>query len=159
MDDVIDQNESDAGTNTPGKVEITRCAYADEVHRPTNRFRAAAKHTIRREPAIIRRRSIVLAGIAGLAASTVLIALAREPWQLYLAFALMSLGWTGMGTVAIAALVSAWFDRRRGLAISLALTGASCGGVVVVPLLVLLVEAIGFALPYGAKSGWEAYGQ
>ena len=64
MDDVIDQNESDAGTNTPGKVEITRCAYADEVHRPTNRFRAAAKHTIRREPAIIRRRSIVLAGIA-----------------------------------------------------------------------------------------------
>jgi cyanate permease len=35
--------------------------------------------------------------------------------------------------------------RRRGLAISLALTGASSGGVVVTPLLVLLVERFGFA--------------
>jgi len=40
--------------------------------------------------------------------------------------------------------VSLWFVRRRGLAISLAFTGASFGGVVVTPLLVLLVERLGF---------------
>ncbi len=89
-------------------------------------------------------RRLILCGIAGLAASTVLLAVAREPWQLYLAFILMSLGWTGMGTVVIATMVSHWFVRRRGLAISLAFNGASCGGVVVAPLLVLLVAAIGF---------------
>ena len=81
-------------------------------------------------------RRLVLFGVAGLAASTALLAIVREPWQLYFAFILMSLGWTGMGTVAIAALVSRWFVRRRGLALSLAYTGGSCGGVIVAPLLV-----------------------
>jgi predicted MFS family arabinose efflux permease len=56
----------------------------------------------------------------------------------------MSLGWIGMGTVVIATVVSLWFVHRRGLAISLAFTGASFGGVVVTPSLVLLVERFGF---------------
>ncbi|MDB5517287.1 MAG: Sugar phosphate permease, partial [Tardiphaga sp.] len=89
-------------------------------------------------------RRLVAFGIAALAASTILLAVAREPWQLYLAFILMSLGWTGAGTVVIATIVSVWFVRRRGLAISLAFNGASFGGVVIAPLLVLLVESIGF---------------
>ena len=89
-------------------------------------------------------KRLVLLGLAALATSTILIAFATSPWQLYAAFALMSLGWIGMGTIVIATVVSLWFMRRRGLAISLAFTGASFGGVVVVPLLVLLVEHIGF---------------
>jgi MFS family permease len=89
-------------------------------------------------------KRLIILGIAGLAASTILLAVAREPWQLYLAFILMSLGWAGMGTVVIATIVSVWFVRRRGLALSLAFNGASFGGVVVAPVLVLLVDAIGF---------------
>lgn len=90
-------------------------------------------------------RRLVLLGIAALAASMLLIAFAAAPWQLYVAFALMSLGWIGMGTVVIATVLSLWFVRRRGLAISLAFTGASAGGILVTPLLVLLVEQFGFA--------------
>jgi MFS family permease len=90
-------------------------------------------------------RRLVLLGIAALAASMTLLAWATAPWQVYVAFILMSLGWIGMGVVVIATVVSLWFVRRRGLAISLALTGASSGGVVVTPLLVLLVERFGFA--------------
>jgi MFS family permease len=89
-------------------------------------------------------RRLVLFGIAALAGSMVLLAWATAPWQLYLAFILMSFGWIGMGTVVIATVVSLWFVRRRGLAISLAFTGASSGGIVVTPLLVLLVERFGF---------------
>jgi MFS family permease len=89
-------------------------------------------------------RRLVLLGIAALAASTTLLASATTPLQLYTAFFLMSLGWIGMGTIVIATVVSLWFVRRRGLAISLAFTGASFGGVVVTPLLVLLVERFGF---------------
>jgi MFS family permease len=89
-------------------------------------------------------RRLVLIGIAALAASTTLLAWATAPWQLYVAFVLMSVGWIGMGTVVIATVVSLWFVRRRGLAISLAFTGASTGGIVVTPLLVLLVERFGF---------------
>jgi predicted MFS family arabinose efflux permease len=86
----------------------------------------------------------MLIGIAALAASTILLAFATELWQLYAAFVLMSVGWNGMGVVAIATVVSSWFVHRRGLAISIAFSGASCGGVVVAPLLLFLVGKIGF---------------
>ena len=89
-------------------------------------------------------KRLVLIGIAALAASMAMLASATTVWQLYAAFILMSVGWIGMGTVVIATVVSLWFVRRRGLAISLAYTGASFGGVVATPLLVLLVERSGF---------------
>jgi MFS family permease len=89
-------------------------------------------------------RRLILMGMAALAASTTLLAFATVPWQLYAAFILMAFGWIGMGTVVIATIVSIWFVSRRGLAISLAFNGASFGGVIVAPLLVLLVETIGF---------------
>jgi MFS family permease len=89
-------------------------------------------------------KRLVLLGIATLAGSTALLATATTLSQLYLAFILMSLGWVGMGTVVTATLLSHWFVRRRGLAISLAFTGASFGGVVVTPALLFLVERFGF---------------
>src|SRR5437868_1969111 len=89
-------------------------------------------------------KRLVLSGMAALAASMVLLAFSVAPWQLYIAFALMSLGWIGMGTIVSATIVSLWFVRRRGLAISLAFTGASCSGIVVTPSLVYLVERFGF---------------
>jgi MFS family permease len=89
-------------------------------------------------------KRLILLGIAALSASTVLLAFATSAWQLYVAFILMSLGWTGMGVVVLATVVSSWFVHRRGLAISIAFNGASCGGVIVAPLLLLLVEKTGF---------------
>jgi MFS family permease len=89
-------------------------------------------------------KRLVLMGIAALAGSTTLLAWATTPVRLYIAFFLMSFGWVGMGTVVTATVVSLWFVRRRGLAISLAFTGASFGGVVVTPLLLFLVERFGF---------------
>ncbi|MCP1738195.1 MFS transporter [Bradyrhizobium japonicum] len=89
-------------------------------------------------------RALILCGLSALGASTVLLALMQTPWQLYLAYALMSVGWTGMGTVVIATVLNAWFERRRGLALSLAFNGATCGGIVLVPLLLSLTGSIGF---------------
>jgi MFS family permease len=89
-------------------------------------------------------KRLVLLGIAALAGSTVLLATATTLSQLYIAFILMAFGWVGMGTVVTATVVSLWFVRRRGLAISLAFTGASFGGVVVTPVLLFLVGRFGF---------------
>ncbi|MBR0858312.1 MFS transporter [Bradyrhizobium liaoningense] len=89
-------------------------------------------------------RSLILCGLSALGASTALLALMQTPWQLYLAYALMSVGWTGMGTVVIATVLNSWFDRRRGLALSLAFNGATCGGIILVPLLLSLTGSIGF---------------
>ena len=89
-------------------------------------------------------RRFVLSGVAALAAAITLLALAREPWHVYAAYLMMSFGWLGLGLVTIPTLISQWFTRKRGLAISLALNGASFGGVVVAPLLVLLIGVTGF---------------
>jgi MFS family permease len=89
-------------------------------------------------------KRLVLLGIAALAGSTALLASAATTLQLYGAFLVMSLAWVGMGKVVTATVVSLWFVRCRGLAISLAFTGASFGGVVVTPLLLFLVERFGF---------------
>jgi MFS family permease len=86
----------------------------------------------------------LLCGILALAASMTLLAFAETPWQLYAAYILLACGWMGMGTVVIATIVSSWFDRRRGLAISIAFNGATFGGIIIAPTLVVLVGAIGF---------------
>ncbi|RXH10804.1 MFS transporter [Bradyrhizobium guangzhouense] len=89
-------------------------------------------------------RALILCGLAALGASTALLGLMRLPWQLYLAYALMSVGWTGMGSVVIATVLNSWFERRRGLALSLAFNGATCGGIILVPVLLALSTSIGF---------------
>ena len=89
-------------------------------------------------------RTLILCGLSALGASTIVLAVMTAPWQLYLAYALMSLGWTGMGTVVIATVLNSWFERRRGLALSLAFNGATCGGIVLVPALLTLTGSIGF---------------
>ncbi len=89
-------------------------------------------------------RRLVLSGVASLAIAIVLLALATEPWQVYAAYLVMSFGWLGLGLVTIPTLVSRWFVHRRGLAISLALNGASFGGIVVAPALLGLIALTDF---------------
>ena len=89
-------------------------------------------------------RRFVLFGVASLAVAIVLLALAREPWQVYAAYLAMSFGWLGPGLVTIPTIISQWFTRKRGLAISLALNGASFGGIVVAPALVGLIHVTDF---------------
>ncbi len=90
-------------------------------------------------------RRVVLTGVACLGVSTALIGQVTAPWQLYADYALMAFGWAAMSVAAITTILGSWFDARRGLAISLALNGASVGGMVVVPVVVLFTGWIGFA--------------
>jgi MFS family permease len=89
-------------------------------------------------------RRLMLFSMAALAGAASLIALATEPWQLVAGYLLMGFGWLGMGTTAISMTVGQWFEQRRGLATSVALNGASCGGIIVAPALVFLSTALGF---------------
>jgi MFS family permease len=67
-----------------------------------------------------------------------------EVWQLYPAFALIVMGWSLTGGAGVYAIVGPWFDRRRGLAISITLTGASCAGVITAPIWTALMPDHGF---------------
>jgi len=89
-------------------------------------------------------RRLLLGGMACYALSMGLLALAQSPWQLYGALLVMSFGWAGMSLGAISNILGLWFDARRGMAISLALNGASFSGILVGPALVFLIAATNF---------------
>jgi MFS family permease len=89
-------------------------------------------------------RNCLLAGIVAMAGATALLGRITEPWQLYAVNAL-AFGWAGTSLGAITNTLGLWFDKKRGMAISLALNGASFGGIVGVPLLVAAIGGFGFA--------------
>jgi MFS family permease len=94
-------------------------------------------------------RLAVTWGVLAMAASVAALPLVGALWQLYLAMVVMALGWACMSLAAVNILVAPWFEERRGVALSLALTGASCGGVLVAPALLWLVGRFGFGRGIG----------
>ena len=80
-----------------------------------------------------------------MAAAAISIGQVREPWQLYLANAVLAFGWAGTSLGIITNTLGLWFDNKRGMAISLALNGASFGGIAGVPLLVMAIGHFGFS--------------
>lgn len=90
-------------------------------------------------------RRLLIGGILAIAAGTALVGQVTSPWQLYVAYVLIAFGWAGTSIAAINNTLGLWFDKRRGMAISLALNGASCGGVFGVPLLVGAIGKFGFS--------------
>jgi len=90
-------------------------------------------------------RNCLLAGVVAMAAAAVLIGEVTEPWQLYAANAMLAFGWAGTSLGIITNTLGLWFDNKRGMAISLALNGASFGGIIGVPLLVAAIGSFGFS--------------
>jgi predicted MFS family arabinose efflux permease len=90
-------------------------------------------------------RTCMAVGTCAMAAGAVVIGQVREPWQLYLADAVLAFGWAGTSLGMITNTLGLWFDTNRGMAISLALNGASFGGIAGVPLLVAGIGYFGFS--------------
>ncbi len=90
-------------------------------------------------------RNCLLGGVVAMAAAAALIGQVAAPWQLYAVNALLALGWAGTSLGVITNTLGLWFDQKRGMAISLALNGASFGGIIGVPLLVAAIGRFGFS--------------
>jgi MFS family permease len=67
-------------------------------------------------------------------------------WQLYCTYALFGVGFAGSGLIPATTLVTRWFQKKRAVALSIASTGLSLGGVVITPISVLMVSSLGFDL-------------
>jgi MFS family permease len=87
----------------------------------------------------------MLTGACCFGGAVALFAVITELWQLYLVYLLMAVGAASMHVGAISMVVGQWFDHKRGLALSLALNGASSGGILVTPVLVLAIAHYGFS--------------
>lgn len=90
-------------------------------------------------------RPVMLGGALCFGASVALLAVVTELWQVYAAYLIMAVGAASMHVGSISNVIGLWFGQKRGLALSLALNGASSGGILVTPLLVLSIAQFGFA--------------
>jgi MFS family permease len=89
-------------------------------------------------------RAVVTGGAIAMAAGVTALGVIAQPWQLYPTFLVMSLGWGVMSGAAINIILAPWFQRRRGLAVSIAFNGATLGGVIIAPALIPLIGLVGF---------------
>jgi MFS family permease len=99
----------------------------------------------RRGPAIV-----MVYGCLAMGAAVAALGWLRAPWQLFAALTVMGTGWACLSLTAITAAILPWFPDRSAPAVTLALTGASVGGMVFVPGLVAIGQAYGFTTLTGA---------
>ena len=57
----------------------------------------------------------------------------REPWQLFVVYGVFAAGWSLAGLVPMTTVVTRWFHAKRSVAISVASTGLSAGGILITP--------------------------
>lgn len=54
-------------------------------------------------------------------------------WHLFVVYAVFAIGWSLAGLVPMTTVVTRWFHARRGVALSVASTGLSAGGILITP--------------------------
>ncbi|GAB5502546.1 MFS transporter [Pyruvatibacter sp.] len=69
-----------------------------------------------------------------------------EVWQLYFFYALFGVLYAGCALVPATTLVARWFARRRAVALSMASTGLSVGGIVFAPVSAWIIQTQGLEI-------------
>jgi MFS family permease len=88
------------------------------------------------------RHVVVFGGVAGAVALAVL-GQAQEPWHLFVLYGLFAIGWSCAGLVPATTVVTRWFHAKRSVALSVASTGLSVGGIVITPFAKWLLDERG----------------
>ena len=73
-----------------------------------------------------------------------LIAYVETTLQLFFVYGLFGAGFSASSLIPATTLVTRWFKKRRAMALSIASTGLSLGGVILTPLSILMVDSLGF---------------
>jgi MFS family permease len=88
------------------------------------------------------RIPIVAGGILG-GASLALLGQVQERWQLYAVYAVFAFGFAGAGLIPVTTVVTRWYHVRRSVALSVASTGLSAGGILLTPAAKWLIDERG----------------
>jgi MFS family permease len=101
---------------------------------------------------LIDRRGprVVIAGSLGcMGGAYVLLAAATDVWQFVLAYGVLGgVGFAGSGSLAVAVLVSRWYERRRTVVMPRVFLGINAGQLTLVPLGGVLIEQLGYRSAY-----------
>jgi MFS family permease len=94
-------------------------------------------------------RRILLFGTLGTALLSLPITLASELWQIYLFYSVIAaVSFAAMSPVNITKLVSGWFTKRRGMALSISSSGAAFGQLAVIPIATWVMQHYGWRISY-----------
>jgi MFS family permease len=95
-------------------------------------------------------RKVIVCGLVLGPIGLALLGQAREPWQMFGADVIFGVGFALSGLVPATTTVARWFVRRRSVALSVASTGLSMGGIAITPFVASLVKSEGI----GPVSPW-----
>ncbi len=97
-------------------------------------------------------RAVLTYGVITMAGAVALLGVITAPWQLFAVYLVMATSWACLSSTGLSSTLLPWFGRRQGVAMTLALTGASVGGMVLVPILVALTQRRGFGFATAAMA-------
>lgn len=99
-------------------------------------------------------RRILIAGVITTSVAMIPMTLATSLWQIYVFYGLLAaFGFAATSPVNTTALVNGWFEKRRGLALSMATSGAAYGQLLVVPIATAIMLGWGWRATYLVISG------
>lgn len=78
-------------------------------------------------------RPIVIVGALIAASSMLALGRVTKIWQVYLVYGVFGAGYAATALIISTTLVARWFDKKRAVALSVASTGLSVGGIVLTP--------------------------
>ncbi|MBX3533747.1 MAG: MFS transporter [Xanthobacteraceae bacterium] len=90
-------------------------------------------------------RFVIAASAALGAACLYSVSYLQSTWQLFVFHVAFGAAYAGAGLVALTTVVTRWFNAKRALAMSIAFTGLSFGGIFVAPFVALSIERGGLA--------------
>lgn len=97
---------------------------------------------------LIARRDVRVALVAGgVIGGLALAALGQveERWQLYAVYAVFAFGFSAAGLIPVTTVVTRWYHARRSVALSVASTGLSVGGILLTPFAKWLIDEQGLS--------------
>ena len=98
----------------------------------------AAKWIKQYDPRLAISCGSILGGLA-----LAMVGFVSEIWQLYLVYILFGIGFAFSSLVIGTTLVTRWFEKKRALALAVASTGLSVGGVLLTPLSARMLQELG----------------
>ena len=98
-------------------------------------------------------RPILIAGVITTAVAMVPMTMATSLWQVYVFYGVLAaFGFAATSPVNTTALVNGWFEKKRGLALSMATAGSAYGQLLIVPIATAIMLGWGWRASYYAIS-------